>query len=246
MDLWICVDEAARLCSSSSQFFAFGDFIGLVRGTGIGLDLSLQGTHGLLPQVVSNTATKVLGRCGSITDYTTFGHCMGLSAEQIHWAQMNLEPGLFSGQFGEGPWRYPFVFRVPPLNLPALTTDATPGLGPLAELPVVCAAEFDTWGTESKIELSGQAEPSTRLFGHEREYRFCRAVVERPMQPSSAYPKLAGISSKYAKHVREQLIRMGYVREHRIDSGARGRSAILLEALPKGIEAVQAYGRTGT
>ena len=41
------------------------------------------------------------------------GHSMGLTAEQVRWAQHNLTPGLFIGQVGEGPWRYPFVFGVP-------------------------------------------------------------------------------------------------------------------------------------
>ena len=66
MDLWICCDEAQRLCSAGSgQAGAITDLVGMVRGTGIGLDLSVPSTADLAPQVLSNTATKIMGRCGS-------------------------------------------------------------------------------------------------------------------------------------------------------------------------------------
>ena len=145
MDLWICCDEAARLCSASrsasGHISAVGDLIGLVRGTGIGLDLSVLSASDLAPQVPSNTATKVLGRCGSATDYTAAGHSMGLTSDQIHWAQLHLKPGMFIGQVGEGDWRHPFVFRVPLLNLTsgAKSAQTSSGLGPLNQLPVIPA-----------------------------------------------------------------------------------------------------------
>ena len=121
MDLFIACDEAQRLCSSAREttghVAAIADLIGLVRGTGIGLDLAVQSASDVLPQVLSNTTTKILGRCGSGADYAAGGHCMALSSEQIRWAQLNMEPGLFVGQVGEGDWRYPFVFRVPRMSL---------------------------------------------------------------------------------------------------------------------------------
>jgi hypothetical protein len=125
MDLWILCDEAQRLCSTtgSGQSGAIVDLIGLVRGTGIGLDLSVLSTADLAPQVLSNTATKIMGRCGSATDYAAAGHSMGLTSDQIQWAQLNLKPGLFIGQLGEGDWRRPFVFRIPPMRLPEAGQD---------------------------------------------------------------------------------------------------------------------------
>ena len=138
MDLWICCDEAQRMCSASgsSGHSAIGSQIGLVRGTGAGLDLSLQSAGDVIPQVPSNTATKVLGRCGSASDYSAMGHSMGLTTEQMRWAQLNLRPGLFIGQLGEGNWRHPFVFRVPPMDLRAVTQQqSNNSVQPLGELP---------------------------------------------------------------------------------------------------------------
>jgi hypothetical protein len=241
MDLMIVVDEAQRLCSSTDNFSAIANLIGLVRGTGIGLDLSLQSTHSLLPQITSNTASKFLGRCGSIADYEAAGRSMGLDAKQIEWAQMNLEPGMFVGRFGEGSLRHPFVFRVPLIRCPQLADSGQVDLGDLSSLPTVYASEFDGWGNPSILSLPEVSEPKKHLFENEQEYHFCKAVVNQPMQASSSYPKLAGISSKNAKKVRDQLVSRAYIREHTFDSGDRGRSSILLEPLPVGIQAVQKY-----
>ena len=241
MDLLIDVDEAKRLCSSTDHFSAIADSITLVRGSGIGLRLSLQGTHGLLPEIVGNTATKILGRCGDIADYTAAGHSMGLTDECIQWAQMTLDPGMFISQFGEGELRHPFVFHVPLVNCPKLSGSEQMDMGSLSSLPVVYASEFDGWGDQYTLNLPELSAPQERLFESEQEYHFCKAVVNQPMQASSAYPKLAGISSKSAKQVRDQLVARAYIREHAFDSGCRGRSSILLEALPSGIQAVQKY-----
>ena len=240
MDLMIVVDEAQRLCSSKDNFSAIAALIGLVRGTGIGLDLSLQSAHGLIPQIISNTASKIVGRCSSGMDYEAAGKSTGLDSKQIEWLQMNFEPGMFVGKFGEGPFRYPFVFRVPLIKCPGLSEQHLIDIGSLSSLPTTYASEFDNWGNPCILNLL-QLDPKKRLFDSEQEYNFCKAVVNQPMQASSTYPKLAGISSKTAKKVRDQLVERAYIRQHTFDSGDRGRSSILLEALPAGIQAVQKY-----
>ena len=144
LSLWICLDEAQRICSksaSTSGQSAIGSQIGLVRGPGVGLDLGVQSMHDILPQIPSNTATKILGRCGSAADYNAAGCSMSLSAEQLRWAHLNLRPGLFIGQLGEGDWRHPFVFRVPPMNIqnPNQPQEPSPDSRPLGELSTVSA-----------------------------------------------------------------------------------------------------------
>lgn len=116
------------------------------------------------------------------------------------------------------------------------------GLGSLGQLPTVTATEFGDWDrtTEDNPPQAVAPEPASGLFASEREYRFCLAVLHHPLQPSSAYPKLSGISPKLALTIRRQLVARGYLREHRLDS-ARGRSAIRLEVLPVGREAVNRY-----
>jgi len=243
MDLWICLDEAQRLCSSTNRTSAIADLIGLVRGTGIGLDLSVQSANGVLPQIISNTATKVLGRCGSMADYAAAGSSVGLTAEQVRWAQMNLKPGKFIGQLGEGNWRYPFVFNVPLMKFPKLPANGHSSTDPSLNIPTVCASEFQDWGKTPEINSSSApvAAAKKNFFDSPQEYQFCRAVVENPMQPSSKYPKLAGIKQSSAKPLRDQLIARKYIRQHSLDSGGKGRSSILLEPLPGGVEAVRKY-----
>jgi hypothetical protein len=147
MNLWICLDEAQRLCMASSRAgdSAISNCIGLIRGTGIGLDLSVQSTDAVSAQVVSNTGIKMIGRCGSYTDVTAAGHCMGLNADQIRYIQQKLQTGTFVCQLGEadaGGSRQPFLCRIPPMNLKPPGTHGSPGptgpcdLGPLKGLPV--------------------------------------------------------------------------------------------------------------
>lgn len=238
MCLYISIDEAQKICSSSRNTSAIGSQIGLVRGTGIGTGLSLQSMDRVLPQIVSNTANKILGRCGSMADYAAAGHSMGLNAEQIQWAQMNLEPGLFICQLSEGQWRYPFVLRIPPMNLKKTAISQEPNIGTLSNIPTVSAPEFNNWGYVPEVS---SATVKSSIFDSEQGFSFCKAVADNPMQPSSTYPKTAGISSKTAKKVRQQLISKGLIKEHTLDTGGRGRSSILLEALPAGIEAVKEY-----
>jgi len=260
MDLWICCDEAQRLCSAAGAAQANGgisDLIGLVRGTGIGLDLSVLSMTGLASQVPSNCATKIMGRCGSAADYAAAGHSMGLNAEQIQWAQHHLKPGMFIAQLGEGNWRYPFVFTIPPMELsnvaPSQIDDG--GLGEMDALPIVCADEFKHWGqpvgdidggsassaSPAPACMSASTSPPPAVFASEQEYRFCKAVAGGPMQPSSTYAKLAGIGSKTALSARRRLVAAGYIAEHKVQKSSRGRASILLEVLPAGEAAIASH-----
>ena len=121
MDLLILLDEAQRLFSASRPSPIAGELLGLVRGGGVGLDVSLQSAYDLHPSLLSNSAMKCLGRCGSATDYDVLGAAMGLTREQRVWAAQHLQPGEFVVQLGEGPERRPFLLRVPLLRVNADT-----------------------------------------------------------------------------------------------------------------------------
>ncbi|MCC6970882.1 MAG: ATP-binding protein [Phycisphaerales bacterium] len=135
MNLFIGIDEASRLCSASDPSAVISDMLGLVRGTGIGIDLSFQSSHDIHPSVFSNTSMKHIGRVGSATDLDAFGSAMGLSMEQRRWALQHLQPGTFVTQLGEGSSRAPFVLRVPLLRLSERADHGTPDLDALRALP---------------------------------------------------------------------------------------------------------------
>lgn len=121
MDLYIAVDEAQKLFCQHRDSSSYGgnaliDFIGLVRGTGIGIEISVLTTHNLSISIPNLTATKIIGRCGSEQEYTTACHYAALNSEQIEWFAQHSVPGLFTAQLGEGNHRYPFLFRIPMLN----------------------------------------------------------------------------------------------------------------------------------
>ena len=118
MDLWISFDEGQRLFSRRKESGSYGgnpliDMVGLVRGAGLCLNVSVLTTNDLSPSLSTLTSTKIMGRCGSRTEYIAAGNFIGLNSQQVEWCLHNLVPGLFVGQVSEGPWRYPFLFSVP-------------------------------------------------------------------------------------------------------------------------------------
>jgi len=150
MDLYICCDEAARLVGKEDS--SISNMIGLIRGTGIGLDLSVQSAQ-VAPSIFSNTPNKFIGRCTNAADYSAVGSSIGLTHEQCRWLAMNLVPGTFLGHLGQGSWRFPFLFRVPKLNFRQHDyseehgfeeegDDGDGDLGALKSLPAHVAREF--------------------------------------------------------------------------------------------------------
>lgn len=243
MNLFISCDEALRLVAASSSRSSMADLLGLIRGTGIGLDLSVQSSE-VLPSILSNTATKFIGRCGSATDYERFAAAMGLTNEQRRWLSLNLQPGLFVGQLGEGGWRHPFVVRIPPMQLPSnghlIGTGDDRGLQDLLSLPTVPAPEFRNWrpgGQSLEVASATEVEPAKPGLS-DAAARFLQAVVDQPGQASSAYVKLAGVSTRHAAPIRHQLVELGFIREHSVATNKRGRPSIILEPTASGEEAL--------
>lgn len=244
MNLFICCDEALRMVAASSTRSSMADLLGLIRGTGIGLDLSVQ-TAEVLPSILSNTATKFIGRCGSAADYDRISAAMGLNADQRRWLNLHLQPGLFVGQLGEGGWRHPFVVRVPPMQLSSHHNGGTgdsQGLGELLALPTIVAPEFQGWSPGRKpagvcaSSTNASSAPSKAMLS-EDALRFLATIINQPGQPSGAYAKLARVSKRGAVTLRQQLVAMGLVREHAVLTNRRGRPSIVLEPTPAGADA---------
>jgi hypothetical protein len=64
--------------------------------------------------------------------------------------------------------------------------------------------------------------------------RFLAAVVASPGRNSSEYAKLARMSGGAAVACRQRLVAAGYLREHQVATGRRGRHAIVLEPVERG------------
>lgn len=111
----------------------------------------------------------------------------------------------------------------------------------LMRLPAVVAEGFENWAVSTPEARPQRPTVCQSDFASEREYRFCKAVVSHPLRPSSAYPRLAGLSPKTAQPIRRRLVSLQFIRERPLDVGSRGRTALLLEPLPAGIAAVTGY-----
>ena len=120
--------------------------------------------------------------------------------------------------------------------------DAGEGLGRLLDLPVIPATSEPSRRRPEvcRQETVNEGAAAATPFASEREYRYCKAVIDQPGQPSSRYPKLAGISTATAQAIRRKLVAAGLIRQQTANANG-GRSPVLLEILPAGQAAVAAY-----
>ena len=243
MNLWISTDESQRLFSQrketqSTYGSATTDQAGRIRGTGIGLSVSVLTTVDLSRLIPNLTATKIMGRCGSLDEYTAAGHFMGLSQEQIMWCMHHMTPGVFIGQVAEGNWRYPFVFKIRLIDkskiAPMTDEEADQTIASMDAGDIVPAAIANRDGIEIPHEDQKTDTQKTSVTSEEltpAEFKLVRAVVESPMRVSSDYVKLAGISPNTLRKLRPILIEKGLIKEHCSEGSVRGRTARRWEPL---------------
>jgi hypothetical protein len=245
LDLVACFEDAQRFFTGSSstgrEILPIEELAGLVRGMGVSLWSSFQSMDGVPRGLLANLSVKFMHRMGTGADYTQLGADLGMTRKQIDWARVNLRPGLCIAQLADGPWRRPFVLKIPHVRIPAAVTDAeiARSTAPLDALPTVPATEYRNWEPNHVITVRDPGEEDDRApvgsrrrpstGPHSADERFLRAVIDHPGEPSSAYAKLAGMSTGRALQCRRRLVADGYLREHPVATGRRGRNAIALE-----------------
>ena len=255
-----CVNPALDLLAiweDCQRFFAARDttgsmspveeLSGLIRGTGTGLGGLAQSMRGLSGAFVSNTSTKIMGRLGSHADYAALGADMGMTHEQIRWAQLNLGPGVFVCQVAEGRWRRPLSLRVPRLDVPAVVTEeeARRSAAPLLALRTERAHEFDDWRPSPTVRVTESRDPAQRgdhtdTHGRsldEAELAFLRAVIETPGLRTSDLVKRLKMGQRRIIAIRRRLVERGYLREHEVATGGRGRPSVIVEPLEPALRA---------
>jgi len=234
----VCVFEDAQrflTASGGGDLSPIDELGGLIRGLGVGLVCACQSVEGLSPQLVPNLATKFLGRCGKHADWFRMGQDMGLTPEQLQWAKLHLGPGLFVGSCADASWRHPFVLRTPHFRLEKVVSDAEVAESQrrLDSLPTEFASEFARWEPYPTVAVQGPGPVSDPIG--DAELRLLGAIVADPGLPSSRYAKLARLQVRRAVAARQTLIDAGLVREHTVQSSARGRPALVLEPTAEGI-----------
>jgi hypothetical protein len=109
----------------------------------------------------------------------------------------------------------------------------------LHDLPVTVATKYRDW-------RPGWLEPNPRAAPHEptstapglsnEEMRFLKVVMDNPLKPSSAYPKLVRVSPRKAIEIRRRLVELGLLREIKVNTKPRGRASTLIEATQRAVE----------
>ncbi len=122
------------------------------------------------------------------------------------------------------------------------TSQNNTGLEALLALPTVAAEEYAAWQPGSS---SRKARPRDGISADrppalpEAERRLLRTIVENPGGTATSYAKLAHMSPSRAAAARSLLVEKGYIREHRVATGGRGRCAIILEPLAPGRDLIK-------
>ena len=253
--LFVAHDDSQRLFdsgrTSNGELATLEELVSLTRGSGVAGLVSVQTTIGLSRKLTANLATRFVGRLGGHEDYTRAGSDLGLSRAQIEWAKANLRPGLFLVQRADGDWREPCVAQVPHVPINELVSDdeVAASVQALDRLRTVPATEFADWKPYHSIDVKtpsvDRESASTSPFSgpepiesqpSDVELRYIRAVIENPGTPSSVVAKLARMGPQRAQNIRRRLVDLGYLREHRVSTGKRGRAAIVLEPLEPALQ----------
>ncbi len=237
-------EDAQRFFHSgnhSGEFLPMDELAGVSRGLGQGLCLNVQSLRGM-SDIVPNLATKIMGRLGGHDDYRRLGADMGMTAEQIEYAKHNLRPGRFILQCADSAWRRPCIVKVPLVRLPSSVTEVqlAQSIAPLNAIRTIPATEYKHWQPRHLIATTSSSPGLGDV-----ELRYLRAIVDEPGKPSSTYTRKVRIGGKKAADIRKKLVEDGYLREHKVATQARGRSAIVLEPLDPAVAAIsQVEGKT--
>ncbi len=122
----------------------------------------------------------------------------------------------------------------------AMTSDeAGDGLQELMALETVAADEYSDWYPGRPTATDRPPAAGVKRDVSEAELRYIRAVSRNPGTPSGALAKLARMSPKRAQGIRRRLVKRGYLREHSVSTGKRGRAAIVLEPLEPALQLVR-------
>ncbi len=236
--LVVSLDEGQQLYSQRAQASAEGpSYISLmtsqVRAMRIILIVGVQTVHDLSRSLLSNTATKILGRCGDADDYAVLSRSMGLTTEQQAWLPLHLAPGLFVAKLSYGDNQHPFLLRVPYIGLPQTVSDAEVEASGHRLLSAL------NWRPEPPVTVSSPADPATvaaspvsaRMALTPDEQRLYDDVVRKPFLPFSKRAARLGISARKAILLRRGLCEKGHAQEWGIDAVRGGQKIVLLVPL---------------
>ena len=108
---------------------------------------------------------------------------------------------------------------------------------------MVPAPEFAAWQPFSTIQLrpiqAVEGARTDKAALPEPQIRLLSAIDSNPGRPSSSYAGLAQMGRQRAIEIRCLLVDGGYLREHRVATGQRGRNAIVLELTDKARTALE-------
>jgi len=230
---WVQLDDGGRVVADPREgLHPLIEEAAHGRGVRLAIGVAKQTLHGISPRLHAHLGgIKVLLQTADATDAVRMGSAMGLTREQIEWAQAHLRPGLAVMQVA-GAWPEPFVARIAPLELePVSEAEVLASSAVLRALPV-------EWAEESRPVIVAPSSPSAPPPPDELDAlsrRYLAAVAQYPGKPSTYIAKVANIKSgQRAAAIRHTLEDRGLIQTHVVATNVTGRSAILVELTDAG------------
>lgn len=197
------------------------DFIGMLcavqRSTGVAF-IGANQTFDLLPQILANCNTKLIGRVATLTDARTSAELLTLSREQQDWHLNHPRPGQFLVKLPYGHVQ-PFTFTADNPPSPSLSEKAR------KEAEGVLFRHLNTAKSDKPAELPADSR-AVLTSCHAQPFLF---VTERARD--------CGLTNHRINRAKTDLVLRGFLEEHELDTCRRGAKPKLLEITDEGCRA---------
>lgn len=249
LSLLICLDDAQRILSDQDQgsgLSSLEELLGIIRGSGLGIIISLQSAYGISPKLTANLNTKIIGRLASHSDWQRLGPDMGLNPAQTAYSKHDLRPGRFVCQMGSGDWRYPYILNIPKFEIPPVVTDADVERSverTLGKIPTVVADDFINWPEQRptqvssskgnrdsplpaekvEVESPSSIEPKESRTLSKDASDYIVDIVQNPFDSVTTRDRRLSLGTTKGARIRKALLDRGLIERHRVKQGGRGR-----------------------
>lgn len=221
-NLFVIEDEVGFVYDSSSGNDMVGMLCAVQRSLGICSVLANQ-TFDLLPQILANCNTKIVGRLASMPDVRAASDLLTLTQDQQRWILTQPRPGQFVTRFPSGHLQ-PFMFT----GLECTCQPVSDAERKAAERVLLEKANATTANPPNREKPIGEDEKLVLLN-----------CVERPFLFHSDRRQACGLNNSRFNEAKKSLLDRGLVREHQMETLKPGNRRRLLEILPEGCAAIQ-------
>lgn len=242
-NLFIMEDEAGRAYNAGSGNEALADLAAVGRSTGTALIIANQ-TMDLLPSLIANTNSKIIGRLASSTDSRIAADIMTLTKEQHDWQLSQPKQGQFLARLPDGTSPFPFMSLNPAAA--HLSSKQREESEHVLHDELGSKVERDDAPRKSVFKLAGKPQKPKE----QTPYRpsadalvVLRNCYDSPWLFMRDRAEACGLTRHRLTRAKDSLVEHGLVAEHELETTLPGARPKLLEVLDAGCAALQLAGK---